>query len=251
MKANIPARIAFSVASLVDSRTILDTAGAEKLIGRGDMLFSTAELSKPVRIQGAFITEEEMKKIVDYLKGGKKPIYDHSIVEKQNSGTMSMFGGPSDDQDSLIAEAKEIIVSAGKASASLLQRRLKVGYARAARILDELEEAGIIGHADGAKPREILITEVEIDTGMGMGRELNVYNNNKEEEEELGEEEDTINEEDEEENSDQDDLVLDKEENEIIEEDEVDENDEAINGQSENEEDNENEDDEEEKERQY
>jgi len=200
MKANIPARIAFSVASLVDSRTILDTAGAEKLIGRGDMLFSTAELSKPVRIQGAFITEEEMKKIVDYLKGGKKPIYDNSIVEKQNSGTMSMFGGPSDDQDSLIAEAKEIIVSAGKASASLLQRRLKVGYARAARILDELEDAGIIGPADGAKPREILITEVEIDTGMDMGGELNVYDDSDnyiEEEEDAVEETETASDENE------------------------------------------------------
>ncbi len=175
MKANIPGRIAFSVASVTDSRTILDAAGAEKLLGRGDMLFSTASLSKPVRIQGAFITEEEMKNVVSYLKGGTKPVYDESIVQKQKSGTASMFGGPADDQDPLFEEAQEIILQAGKASASFLQRHLRVGYARAARILDELEEAGIIGPADGAKPREILVTEKKVPSTMNMGQEYNVY----------------------------------------------------------------------------
>jgi len=156
MKANIPARIAFSVASLIDSRTILDCQGAEKLLGRGDMLFLTAELSKPKRIQGAFVSEEEMKHVVKAIHGDEPPAYDETIVAKSGSGgTMNLFGGPSDDHDPMFEEAKRIVVESGKASASLLQRRLKLGYARAARVLDELEEAGIVGPADGAKPREI------------------------------------------------------------------------------------------------
>lgn len=158
MKANIPARIAFSVASLIDSRTILDCPGAEKLLGRGDMLFLTAELSKPKRLQGAFISEEELKRVINYLKGDEPPVYDESIVSKNNSaigGTVNMFGGPNSDYDPLFEEAKRVIIESGKASASLLQRRMKVGYARAARLLDELEEAGIVGPADGAKPREL------------------------------------------------------------------------------------------------
>lgn len=160
MKANIPARIAFSVASLIDSRTILDGPGAEKLLGRGDMLFLTSELSKPVRIQGAFVSEEELKNVAEYLQGDEEPAYDESIVEKPgSSGTSSMFGGPNDDQDPLFEDAKASIIQAGKASASFLQRKFKVGYARAARILDELEAAGVIGPSDGAKPREILVTE--------------------------------------------------------------------------------------------
>lgn len=178
MKANIPARIAFSVASVTDSRTILDSPGAEKLIGRGDMLFQTAELSKPVRIQGAFVSEEEMKGVIEYLKGDEPPSYDDSIVEKQSSSgsTANMFGGPDDDRDALFNDAKQAIVEAGKASASFLQRKLKVGYARAARILDELEEAGIVGPADGAKPRDILVTEVELeDDEEETAAKLNAY----------------------------------------------------------------------------
>ena len=157
MKANIPARIAFSVASIIDSRTILDCPGAEKLIGRGDMLMLTAELSKPKRIQGAYVSEEEMKELVDYLRGDEPPEYNDAIVNKNasTSGTVNMFGGPSDDQDPLFEEAKRLVIESGKASASLMQRRMKVGYARAARLLDELEEAGIVGPADGAKPREV------------------------------------------------------------------------------------------------
>ncbi len=157
MKANIPGRIAFSVASVIDSRTILDCPGADQLVGRGDMLFLTAELSKPKRIQGAYVSEEEMKRVIDYLKGDEPPVYDDSIVSKggQSGGTANMFGGASDDQDPLFMEAKQLVLETGKASASLLQRRMKVGYARAARLLDELEEAGIVGPADGAKPREV------------------------------------------------------------------------------------------------
>lgn len=168
MKANIPGRIAFSLPSLVDSRTILDTSGAEKLLGRGDMLYLSAELSKPVRIQGAFLTEHELKGVVNYLKGDEPPQYDESILEKQTgTGTMNIFGGTSDDHDALFDEAKKTIMQAGKASASYLQRKLKIGYSRAARILDELEAEGIIGPADGSKPRELLITEEEIDEPFG------------------------------------------------------------------------------------
>lgn len=159
MKANIPARIAFSVASVIDSRTILDCPGAEKLLGRGDMLFLTADLSKPKRIQGAYVSEDEMKHVVKYLREqGGEPVYDESIVSKNTSGsngTLNIFGGSNDDVDSMFDEAKQCVIESGKASASLLQRRLKIGYARAARLLDEMEEAGIVGPADGAKPREV------------------------------------------------------------------------------------------------
>lgn len=190
MKANIPARVAFSVASIIDSRTILDMPGAEKLLGRGDMLLLTAELTKPVRIQSAFLSEEEVKEVVDYLKGDGEPEYDESIVQKSvGGGTINLFGGPSDDHDPLFNEAKRFILEAGKASASLLQRRMKVGYARAARILDEMEDAGIIGPADGAKPREVLVSRTDADVTMdafddtlseddeSAGGKLNVFDN--------------------------------------------------------------------------
>ncbi len=159
IKANIPARIAFSVASLMDSRTILDSAGAEKLIGRGDMLYSTAELSSPRRLQGVYLADDEINRVVEYLKSKYEPAdYDPEVVERAKGGTAFSGEGSSagEDGDSLLPDAKEEIIRAGKASASLLQRRLKVGYARAARILDLLEEEGFIGPADGAKPREIL-----------------------------------------------------------------------------------------------
>jgi DNA segregation ATPase FtsK/SpoIIIE, S-DNA-T family len=165
IKANIPARIAFAVASITDSRTILDYGGAEKLIGRGDMLYTCAELSKPKRLQGAFVSDNEVKKVVNFLKqSGEKPEYETGVVEKQTKvngdGTVD-FSDP-DEGDELFDEAKELILQAGRASTSYLQRKLKVGYARAARIMDLLEEAGVIGPANGAKPREILITEKEV-----------------------------------------------------------------------------------------
>lgn len=157
MKANIPARIAFSVASITDSRTILDSAGAEKLLGRGDMLLQTADMSKPKRIQGAFVSEEEMKKVVDYWKSDTAPEYNPLVIEKQTAlGSSTVFGDKNEEHDALYDEAKEIVMEAGKASASLLQRRLKLGYSRAARIIDELEAAGVVGPAKGANPREIL-----------------------------------------------------------------------------------------------
>jgi len=157
IKANITSRIAFSVASLVDSRTILDMSGAEKLLGRGDMLYISAEISRPKRLQGAFASDEEIKRVTNYLKERAEPDYVEAVVEKQQlaSGEMPVFN---DGQgDPLLPEAKEVIARAKKASASLLQRRLRIGYARAARILDLLEEQGVIGPGEGAKPREVLI----------------------------------------------------------------------------------------------
>ena len=154
IKANITARVAFSVVSGADSRTILDFSGAEKLLGRGDMLFTYAELSKPKRIQGAYVSDEEIKGIVDYLKNIAEPNYEDSIIESHTSfGGSGKFGDLQEDE--LLPQAREIIIRAGKASASFLQRRLRVGYARAARLLDLLEEEGTIGPADGAKPREV------------------------------------------------------------------------------------------------
>lgn len=166
IKANIPARIAFAVASQTDSRTILDQQGAEKLLGRGDMLFSSADMSAPKRIQDAFVSENEISRVVEFIKSKYEPAeYNPSVIERPASGTVLTGGGGMDeDSDPLLPEAKEEIIRAGKASASLLQRRLKVGYARAARLLDLLEVEGFIGPGDGAKPREIL--KVEFTKGM-------------------------------------------------------------------------------------
>jgi S-DNA-T family DNA segregation ATPase FtsK/SpoIIIE len=171
IKANVPARIAFAVSSITDSRTILDYGGAEKLIGRGDMLYTSAELAKPKRLQGAFLSDAEINKVVDYLKqSGEKPEYEQGVVEKQKSvnGDGSIDFSDPDQGDELFEEAKEIILQAGKASTSFLQRRLKVGYARAARLMDLMEEAGIVGPGEGAKPREILVTEKEVDEEEGQ-----------------------------------------------------------------------------------
>lgn len=159
IKANIPTRLAFAVASQVDSKTILDVAGADKLLGRGDMLISNAELSKPKRIQGAYISEEEIEHVVEFLKKESAPDYNYQIIEgtKENgSGGVSMGG---DSADPLLEEAIQIAIDAGRVSTSYLQRRMKIGYSRAARILDLLEEMGVVGGSDGAKPREVLVTE--------------------------------------------------------------------------------------------
>jgi S-DNA-T family DNA segregation ATPase FtsK/SpoIIIE len=159
IKANITARIAFAVASQIDSRTILDSSGAEKLLGNGDMLFISAEFNKPKRIQGAYIGEKEVKKVVDFFKAQTGAvIYNEEIVEKPKRplGIPGMEGdGDEGDNDDLLEAATEEVKRAGKASASLLQRRLRVGYARAARLLDILEARGIIGPGEGAKPREV------------------------------------------------------------------------------------------------
>jgi S-DNA-T family DNA segregation ATPase FtsK/SpoIIIE len=159
IKANIPTRISFAVTSAVDSRTILDSIGAEDLLGKGDMLFSNAALSKPRRIQGIFVSSEEINRVTNKLKIAGQPEYDDSVTagsEPDESGLPDFSGGGSAGGN-INEQAVEVIRSTGKASASLLQRRLSVGYARAARILDELEEQGLIGPARGAKPREIYL----------------------------------------------------------------------------------------------
>jgi len=172
IKANMPARIAFSVASGIDSRTILDSLGAEKLLGRGDMLFTTAEISKPRRLQGAFVSDNEIKRIVNYIKDRSgEPQYLEAVTDRQKVKGIAGVGldGGSADSDELLEEAKELIINSGKASASYLQRRLSIGYARAARLLDLLEEGGVISAGNGAKPREILITREQYDSMVNQG----------------------------------------------------------------------------------
>jgi S-DNA-T family DNA segregation ATPase FtsK/SpoIIIE len=156
IKANITSRVAFAVASQIDSRTILDSSGAEKLLGNGDMLYTSAEFNKPKRIQGAFIGEKEVRKVVDFFKAQTGAvIYNEEILEKPKRALGIPGIEEGGDDDPLLPEATEEVKRAGKASASLLQRRLRVGYARAARLLDILEAQGIIGPGDGAKPREV------------------------------------------------------------------------------------------------
>ncbi len=173
IKANITSRIAFAVASQMDSRTILDTGGAEKLLGRGDLLFISPELSKPKRLQGGYVGEKEILRIVAYCTTQGSAEYDPTVTERPQAGASTAGTGtiPSDyeESDALLPEAKEVILQADKASASLLQRRLKVGYARAARLLDLLEEEGFIGPGDGAKPREVLFGKSESATVEGDG----------------------------------------------------------------------------------
>lgn len=159
IKANITSRIAFAVASQVDSRTILDSAGAEKLLGNGDMLYISSEFNKPRRIQGAFIGEKEVRRVVDFFRQqAGAPIYNEEILEKPKKslgfGGFD-YNGDDGEGDPLLEEAMEEVKRAGKASASLLQRRLRIGYARAARLLDILEAKGAIGPGEGAKPREV------------------------------------------------------------------------------------------------
>jgi S-DNA-T family DNA segregation ATPase FtsK/SpoIIIE len=161
IKANVPTRIAFATASLVDSKTILDSSGAEKLLGQGDMLFMTAEFSKPKRIQGAYLSDSEINDVVNYIKDKSGPAeYLEGVTDRQKVGGNAGVGldGNHGDEDELFEAAKDIIVKAGRGSTSMLQRRLSIGYGRAAKILDMLEEAGIIGPSNGAKPREVLIS---------------------------------------------------------------------------------------------
>lgn len=164
IKANIPTRIAFAVSSQIDSRTILDSAGAEKLLGRGDMLFSPVGSSKPNRIQGCFVSDEEVEAVVDYIKGDHSADYDDDVMveierqaaveKKQKTGLKE--DGP--DEDPMLNDAIRVVVENGQASTSLLQRKLKLGYARAARIVDEMEQRGVVGPYEGSKPRRVLIT---------------------------------------------------------------------------------------------
>ncbi|HEX6462385.1 MAG TPA: DNA translocase FtsK [Candidatus Saccharimonadales bacterium] len=164
IKANVPARIAFTVASQVDSRTILDQIGAEKLLGQGDMLLLTPAMNKPKRIQGAWVTDEEVTKITDHLRMQRAPEYDDEVVAQQvqignKGGIVSDLDVGGDDD--MYKDAVRVVIEARKASTSLLQRRLRIGYSRAARIIEEMEEQGIIGPADGSRPRDVLINSAE------------------------------------------------------------------------------------------
>ena len=161
IKANVPTRIALQVASQVDSRTILDASGAEKLLGAGDMLYLSADMAKPVRIQSAFVSEQEVKKIVKFLKKNHEgELADEVTMSEDAPSPDAIFESISDEgeeEDDLYEEARETVVRAGKASTSYLQRKLRVGYARAARLMDILEENGVVGPQEGSKPREILV----------------------------------------------------------------------------------------------
>ena len=163
IKANIPCRIAFNVSSMIDSRVIIDSPGAEKLLGRGDMLYIPPEQAKPTRIQGAYISDKEVKKLVDYLKA-KQPEIQYtdevtSVPLTLKKGNIPYVG--SDGRDALFLEAIRIVCQYDRASASLLQRKLSIGYSRAARVLDQLEEAQVVGRAEGSKPRDVLVRNAE------------------------------------------------------------------------------------------
>ena len=170
MKANIPSRIAFAVASAMESRIILDTGGAEKLVGKGDMLYAPLGQGKPKRVQGCFITDDEVQKVVDFIKKNAVASYDDGVMAEidqkaaqsgkpNDRGAAAAAAEPVPEGDELLPQAVEIILETGQASVSMLQRRLKLGYARAARIVDEMEEKGIVGPFEGSKPRQLLITK--------------------------------------------------------------------------------------------
>ncbi len=160
IKANFPSRIAFAVSSLVDSRVILDSGGADKLLGKGDSLMMTANTPQPVRVQGAYVETREANQLTDFLKGKGKPVYEESVTERPATGADGGGDGEGSD-DPMYEEAKAEVLRAKKASTSYLQRRLRIGYGRAARLIDALEENGVIGPGEGAKPRQVLVDAEE------------------------------------------------------------------------------------------
>ena len=170
IKANIPSRIALTVSSQVDSRTIIDTAGAEKLLGYGDMLYYPQGIPKPVRVQGCFVSTKEVEAVVSFIKSGGTVEYSSEIIEEIEKATPAAksegkgdnssdvpTGDASDEE--LIDRAVDVLCDAGQASVSFIQRKLKLGYARAARIMDQLEELGVVGPYEGSKPRAVIITK--------------------------------------------------------------------------------------------
>ena len=171
MKANIPSRIAFAVASAMESRIILDTQGAEKLVGKGDMLFAPIGSGKPLRVQGCFVSDSEVEAVASYVKDNFTTTYDQTVMEEierkaqqtgNNTKVTASDPEPNSEEldgDEMLPAAVDVILETGQASVSMLQRRLKLGYARAARIVDEMEEKGIVGPFQGSKPRTILITK--------------------------------------------------------------------------------------------
>ena len=167
IKANIPSRIALSVSSQVDSRTILDSVGAEKLLGNGDMLFSPVGASKPTRVQGCFISDSEVESVVEHIKAQAQSDYNEETMEEietkakqaENAGKRAAEDDEDEDWDPVLNDAAEVVINAGGASTTMLQKKLKLGYARASRVMDQLEEKGIVGPQEGAKPRAVLISK--------------------------------------------------------------------------------------------
>ena len=171
MKANIPSRIAFAVASSLESRIILDTTGAEKLVGKGDMLYAPLGAGKPTRVQGCFITPEEIDQVVTFVKQTGEAQYSDEVMakieesmqerEKGGKSAPAADSGAAEDSDELLPAAVDVVLETGQASVSMLQRRLKLGYSRAARLVDQMEERGIVGPFEGSKPRQLLITKAQ------------------------------------------------------------------------------------------
>ena len=180
MKDNIPSRIAFAVASAINSRIIMDQSGAEKLLGKGDMLYNPLGVTKPMRIQGCFVSDSEVEEVVAFVKQCGQPEYNQEILDHMERSAQAAEeggsgGGGSDgdeEEDELFDEAVEIVVSSGQASVSMLQRRLKLGYSRAARLVDQMEERGIVGPFEGSKPRAVLITKSDWQERMARKRDL-------------------------------------------------------------------------------
>ena len=166
IKANVPARIAFTVASQVDSRTIIDSVGAEKLLGMGDMLFATTDMPRPKRVQGAFITDDETMAVMDFLRMQRPPQYDNEVVSQPvqigKGGVVADYSNDGSQGDEAeFRDAVHVVLEARKASTSLLQRRLRIGYGKAARLMEQMEEQGIISPADGSRPREVLVNSMD------------------------------------------------------------------------------------------
>ena len=180
MKDNIPSRIAFAVASAINSRIIMDQSGAEKLLGKGDMLYNPLGVTKPMRIQGCFVSDSEVEEVVAFVKQCGQPEYNQEILDHMERSAQAAEeggsgGGSSDgdeEEDELFDEAVEVVVSSGQASVSMLQRRLKLGYSRAARLVDQMEERGIVGPFEGSKPRAVLITKSDWQERMARKRDL-------------------------------------------------------------------------------
>ena len=164
IKANIPSRIAFAVSSQVDSRTILDMGGAEKLVGKGDMLYNPLGLGKPIRVQGSFVSDDEVHDVIEFIKAQSEgAAYAGDVIDTiENAGASAVSGAQDEDSDELLSDAVALVVHSGQASVSMLQRRFRIGYNRAARIIDMMEARGIVGPPEGSKPRQVLLTEVEL-----------------------------------------------------------------------------------------
>ena len=170
----MPSRIAFSVTSGVDSRTIIDMNGAEKLLGKGDMLFYPSGYPKPVRVQGSFVSDKEVQDVVDYLiQNNGNTSYSDELEEHMNTNMPSSVGAPAvegDDRDTYFVEAGKLIIDKEKASIGMLQRMFKIGFNRAARIMDQLAEAGVVGPEEGTKPRKVLMTKEEFEEYLNTGQ---------------------------------------------------------------------------------